>query len=256
MHPCLSHSLFSLLPSTLSPPLFLIIHFYSAFLYRLALPICLSILLKLFLSSFFYVQFVFVMPKASGPGPQMISTRPHRSWPLIREAVCRNMKSSIELAVKPYYPAKIRQQIFFPDRKLVQFDSGKLQTLSNLLRQMKAGGHKCLIFTQMSKMLDILEVFLNLHAHTYVRLDGSTGTYIHNTYTSITLKLLLLQSQWTLSALTLMNTVHPAMHCHLFYLLITFIQMLNFFTLFEYTHINSFILSVFNHLIVYLFLRN
>ena len=24
-------------------------------------------------------------------------------------------------------------------------------------------------------MLDILEVFLNLHAHTYVRLDGSTG---------------------------------------------------------------------------------
>lgn len=117
----------------------------------------------------------------------MISTRPHRSWPLIREAVCRNMKPSIELAVKPYYPAKIRQQIFFPDRKLVQFDSGKLQTLSNLLRQMKAGGHKCLIFTQMSKMLDILEVFLNLHAHTYVRLDGSTGTYTDDTYTLLAL---------------------------------------------------------------------
>ena len=32
-----------------------------------------------------------------------------------------------------------------------------------------------LIFTQMSKMLDIFETFLNLHAHTYVRLDGSTG---------------------------------------------------------------------------------
>lgn len=132
------------------------------------------------------------MPKASGPGPQMISSRPHRSWPLIREAVCRNMKPSIELAVKPYYPAKIRQQIFFPDRKLVQFDSGKLQTLSNLLRQMKTGGHKCLIFTQMSKMLDILEVFLNLHAHTYVRLDGSTGTYTDDTYTVLTLVLLLL----------------------------------------------------------------
>jgi hypothetical protein len=101
-------------------------------------------------------------------------------------------------------------------RKLVQFDSGKLQTLSKLLSKLKGGGHKCLIFTQMSKMLDILEVrfrvsmlyvkirisrnpssnpytnpnpntnpntntnpkvFLNLHAHTYVRLDGSTGTY-------------------------------------------------------------------------------
>ena len=31
-----------------------------------------------------------------------------------------------------------------------------------------------LIFTQMTKMLNILEHFLNLHGHTYVRLDGST----------------------------------------------------------------------------------
>jgi SNF2 family DNA or RNA helicase len=74
-----------------------------------------------------------------------------------------------------FYPAVIRQRICFPDRKLVQFDSGKLQTLAVLLRDLKAGGHKCLIFTQMSKMLDILEVFLNLHAHSYVRLDGSTA---------------------------------------------------------------------------------
>ena len=26
----------------------------------------------------------------------------------------------------------------------------------------------------MSKMLDVLEAFLNLHGHTYMRLDGST----------------------------------------------------------------------------------
>lgn len=78
-------------------------------------------------------------------------------------------------ALAPLYPATIRQSIFFPDRRLVQFDSGKLQTLAELLRKLKKEGHKCLIFTQMSKMLDILEVFLNLHAHTYVRLDGSTG---------------------------------------------------------------------------------
>ena len=115
------------------------------------------------------------MPKASGPGPQLVISKPHRTKTLIRERICEKMKIPIENAIKPFYPAKIRQKIFFPDRKLVQFDSGKLQTLANLLRQMKAGGHKCLIFTQMSKMLDILEVFLNLHAHTYVRLDGSTG---------------------------------------------------------------------------------
>ena len=115
------------------------------------------------------------MPKASGMGPQLIVSKPHRSQILIRERICQDMKISIENAIKPFYSAKIRQKIFFPDRKLVQFDSGKLQTLAHLLRKMKAGGHKCLIFTQMSKMLDILEIFLNLHAHTYVRLDGSTG---------------------------------------------------------------------------------
>ena len=118
------------------------------------------------------------MPKASGPGPRLVTSRPDRQSTLIRERVCQDIKQAVEVAVKPFYPAKIRQKIFFPDRKLVQFDSGKLQTLANLLRQMKAGGHKCLIFTQMSKMLDILEVFLNLHAHTYVRLDGSTGIFL------------------------------------------------------------------------------
>ena len=79
------------------------------------------------------------------------------------------------LVVNAVLDASIRQRIFFPDRKLVQYDSGKLQTLCRLLRERKAGGHKCLIFTQMSKMLDILEIFLNLNGHSYVRLDGGTG---------------------------------------------------------------------------------
>ena len=43
-----------------------------------------------------------------------------------------------------------------------------------LLAKLKAQSSRALIFTQMSKMLDILEVFLNLHAFTYLRLDGST----------------------------------------------------------------------------------
>lgn len=43
-----------------------------------------------------------------------------------------------------------------------------------MLHTLKTGGHKALIFTQMTKMLDILEVFLNLNGHTYLRLDGST----------------------------------------------------------------------------------
>ncbi|KAI9096538.1 SNF2 family N-terminal domain-containing protein [Phlyctochytrium arcticum] len=70
--------------------------------------------------------------------------------------------------------AKTHLEIAFPDKRLVQFDCGKLQTLDRLLRDLKGGGHRALIFTQMTRMLDILEVFLNLHGHRYLRLDGST----------------------------------------------------------------------------------
>lgn len=52
--------------------------------------------------------------------------------------------------------------------------TGKLQTLHTLLRKLKSGGHRVLIFTQMTRMLDVLEQFLNYHGHIYLRLDGST----------------------------------------------------------------------------------
>ena len=61
------------------------------------------------------------------------------------------------------------------DRCLVQYDCGKLQILASLLRQLKYDGHQALIFTQMTKMLDVLETFLNLHGYTYCRLEGSTN---------------------------------------------------------------------------------
>lgn len=68
----------------------------------------------------------------------------------------------------------MRLSIAFPDRRLLQYDCGKLQRLDKLLRDLKAGGHRALIFTQMTKMLDILEQFLNIHGHRYLRLDGTT----------------------------------------------------------------------------------
>jgi E1A-binding protein p400 len=52
--------------------------------------------------------------------------------------------------------------------------SSLLQVLARLLHDLKAGSHRVLIFTQMTKVLDVLESFLNFHGHTYLRLDGST----------------------------------------------------------------------------------
>ena len=67
-----------------------------------------------------------------------------------------------------------RFQISTPDTRLIQYDCGKLQILAGLLQKLHLGGHRALIFTQMTKMLDVLEAFLNYHGYVYMRLDGST----------------------------------------------------------------------------------
>ncbi|GAO19343.1 hypothetical protein UVI_02008730 [Ustilaginoidea virens] len=79
-----------------------------------------------------------------------------------------------EAPIDPWHEARMRHSIQFPDKRLLQYDCGKLQVLDKLLRKLQAGGHRALIFTQMTKVLDILERFLNIHGHKYLRLDGAT----------------------------------------------------------------------------------
>ncbi|KAH3688324.1 hypothetical protein WICPIJ_000689 [Wickerhamomyces pijperi] len=70
--------------------------------------------------------------------------------------------------------AQTKLSIQFPDKSLLLYDSGKLQKLSKLLMDLQVDGHRALIFTQMTKVLDILERFLNIMGIRYMRLDGST----------------------------------------------------------------------------------
>lgn len=74
----------------------------------------------------------------------------------------------------PFHKAQVKLSIAFPDKSLLQYDCGKLQKLASLLQELTAGGHRALIFTQMTKVLDILEQFLNIHGYRYMRLDGAT----------------------------------------------------------------------------------
>lgn len=67
-----------------------------------------------------------------------------------------------------------QRNLQLPEARLIEYDCGKLQTLARLLTELKKGSHRCLIFTQMTRMLDILEGFLNYYGHIYLRLDGST----------------------------------------------------------------------------------
>jgi len=50
--------------------------------------------------------------------------------------------------------------------------SGKLLLLDRLLPELIKRGHKVLIFSQMTSMLDILQDYLNLRGHNYCRIDG------------------------------------------------------------------------------------
>jgi len=58
------------------------------------------------------------------------------------------------------------------DESLIQ-NSGKMRLLDQLLKALISGGHRVLIFSQMSKMLDILEDYLEFRNIKYCRIDGS-----------------------------------------------------------------------------------
>nr|XP_046198491.1 chromodomain-helicase-DNA-binding protein 5-like isoform X5 [Oncorhynchus gorbuscha] len=50
--------------------------------------------------------------------------------------------------------------------------SGKLTLLQKMLKKLKDEGHRVLIFSQMTKMLDLLEDFLEYEGYKYERIDG------------------------------------------------------------------------------------
>ena len=54
---------------------------------------------------------------------------------------------------------------------------GKLTLMSRMMRKLKATGHRVLVFSQMTKMLDLLEDFLEGEGYKYERIDGGiTGS--------------------------------------------------------------------------------
>ncbi|XP_061680437.1 chromodomain-helicase-DNA-binding protein 1-like [Syngnathoides biaculeatus] len=51
--------------------------------------------------------------------------------------------------------------------------SGKLRLLDNMLAYLHQGGHRVLLFSQMTRMLDILQDYMEYRGFSYERLDGS-----------------------------------------------------------------------------------
>jgi DNA helicase INO80 len=61
-----------------------------------------------------------------------------------------------------------------PSMRRFVTDSGKLAKLDELLRELKAGGHRVLLYFQMTRMIDLMEEYLTYRNYKYCRLDGST----------------------------------------------------------------------------------
>ncbi|TKA76491.1 hypothetical protein B0A55_02890 [Friedmanniomyces simplex] len=111
-------------------------------------------------------RFAFCTPVATAPVLSQAITP--RSQQLLRASTAYPFASDFA------HEARSRTSIVFPDSRLLIYDSGKLQRLSKLLRELQAKGSRSLIFTQMTDTLNILEQYLNLLGLPYLRLDGST----------------------------------------------------------------------------------
>jgi len=76
--------------------------------------------------------------------------------------------------VTPIFEAFTATKITVPDFASVINDSGKLKELDRLLFKLKAEGHCVLIYSQMTKMLNLLEEYMNYRKYSYHRLDGAS----------------------------------------------------------------------------------
>ncbi|CAI7638891.1 unnamed protein product [Penicillium palitans] len=138
-------------------------------------------------------------PKASAPpitmscsGQQVLRESNHALFnPSVRQALSGHCSRQLEeqiLAKKldpaPYShapmlppPVSLKgrySHIEVPSMRRFVTDSGKLAKLDQLLRELKPGGHRVLLYFQMTRMIDLMEEYLTYRNFKYCRLDGST----------------------------------------------------------------------------------
>ncbi|XP_035206695.1 LOW QUALITY PROTEIN: helicase domino-like [Stegodyphus dumicola] len=119
-------------------------------------------------------RFVFVVPAVTAPSVQLHVSHPPPSRLNTEQRNAEMLTDYLSPACAFLHPIVSNMKTQFPELRLIEYDCGKLQRLAHLLWELKINHHRVLIFTQMTRMLDILEQFLNYHGHTYLRLDGNT----------------------------------------------------------------------------------
>ncbi|XP_029618567.1 E1A-binding protein p400-like isoform X8 [Salmo trutta] len=117
-----------------------------------------------------------VVPVAVAPPPHLYAANPPAPYSLEQKSISRRLQEAAAPHSTEIHRLASGHQLQFPDLQLMQMDSGKLEALAILLQKLRSENHRVLIFTQMVKMLDILEAFLDHRQLTYIRVDESLTT--------------------------------------------------------------------------------
>ena len=73
------------------------------------------------------------------------------------------------------FKAPLDRSVAIPSMEKFIRDCGKLSKLDSMLVELKEGGHRVLIYNQMTRMIDLMEEYLQYRGYSYLRLDGSTN---------------------------------------------------------------------------------
>uniref|UniRef100_A0A8C8ASP0 E1A binding protein p400 n=1 Tax=Otus sunia TaxID=257818 RepID=A0A8C8ASP0_9STRI len=114
---------------------------------------------------------LFVLPAAVAAPPCLYVANPPPSYSHRLKLLKHSLKQQAAPHLHQLQQITTPHLLQFPDLRLVQYDSGKLEALAVLLQKLKSEGRRVLILSQMILMLDILELFLNFHFLTFVRID-------------------------------------------------------------------------------------
>ncbi|MEE6504394.1 hypothetical protein FKM82_005176 [Ascaphus truei] len=112
-----------------------------------------------------------VVPAVVAAPPALSVAHPPPSYTHGIKILCHGLREQAAPYLQHLREKTSPHCVQFPDLRLIQCDSGKLEALVILLRKLRSEGRRVLIFSQMLLMLDILDLFLDLHSLTFLRID-------------------------------------------------------------------------------------
>lgn len=117
-----------------------------------------------------------VLPRIKSKGRRLYCDHRGAQWDAIRHEECENAegKQLFHSGLAACRPRFGWSSVTIPDKQTLVSDAGKLFVLDSLLTRLKSGGHRVLIYSQMTKMIDLLEEYMWHRKHRYMRLDGSS----------------------------------------------------------------------------------